>query len=451
MFNWHGSKRILAIALYLICAPRAGALIFSQLGESYDHQHNRIDWQVAWERGHMIGSLHGANGTAVAPFWFLTAAHLRHTQPKIFDTLGGSFFVQEMVPLRSGDMMLCRVDKPFPKYSALLKEPTRTGEVVRIYGQSSSHWAKEPIKDATGRVKGWTRGAEDQRSMALRQGLGRLHNASVLSFSWPFSAYDPDVSTNAAAAQHMDSGGGVFVGNALAGILTRASMIYTVRPEGGRKELDCYTGFILDVTNLFNCTQDTPTHPYHFTATLANAVAANLDEIYRIISPPIRVDAGGQNHDGWTGWTGGYRRIEVEAGDAGESQTAASISDHVYRTMVFAQGTNRLSFAATNLLRSELYTVRLHFGEFPFLEPGEVQPEVYVNGSLLTREFDPVEIASRGRNKEKRRAVLELRNMKADDGNRMLIELAPGGRKQIAFLSGLEILRQERRSGPVQR
>lgn len=429
----------LGILLLAAFSHPSPALIFSQRGRVYDHDQNNIAFTNAWALGHLVGTMHGANGTAIAPYWFLTAGHMRSSNPRVFDCPSGSYLITEMVSLPFGDMMLCRVNEPFPRYSRLLNETLKPGQIVRMYGQSSSHWAKDPVLDQDGLVKGWTLGSEVNRSMRPRWGLGRIEQATVNNFYWKFSAYDPEIGTNCAGTAHMDSGGGVFLGADLAGVLVRGIVARNVQPTPGNHPEDCQRGFIFDTTNLFSCGSAIPLYPFQQGSTSADAVAANLRAIYDIIAPPIRVNAGGPEVEGWSEWSGGYQSVRFGLARPFPARTNQAPAG-IYDSAVFVRGTNMLTFPATNILLTERYTLRLHFGAMPFLDKGDAPVNVYINGIERAHAFDPVAAAATPGGP----AILEIRDLEPETGSRASITLIGAGSKGIAYLSGAELVMQLR-------
>lgn len=425
------------VLLALGMVPGAEALIFPQLGEEYDRNQNKISMEEAWKLGHAVGFMHGVTGIAIAPNWFVTAAHLASTSPKVFDCPVGSYKILEMVPL-VGDTMLCRVDYPFSRYSRLAARPLRTGDLVRLYGRSSAHWAKAPYRDADGIIRGWTIGAEARESMGLRWGLARLSFAEAWSLNWTFSAFDPEVGTNCAGVVHMDSGGGIFLGSDLAGLVTTGTQPMRSRVNVRQSSKDCAGAYLFDPTNLFNCNVPTPLPTNNISYTSAMPLGPNLDRIYEKIAPPLRVKAGGDGTNEWRGWTGGNPVVSFTAPVAGTNALPAPPT--VYGSAVFAQGTNFITYPATNLLTTERYTLRLHFGAVPFLEPGEVLVDVYVNGINRAARFDP---AGQG-GAEGRPAMLEIPGLEPESGSKASITLAGVGRKRLVYLSGLELILERR-------
>ena len=414
------------------------ALVFPILPNdngAYDPKHGVVpSFQTAWkEDQHAILDLHGANGVAIAPKWVLTAWHLvRGMDNRYFFQFEGSpaYRLEERIEL-GNDLALVRVDKDIPIYSKLKRGQVPRGGVFTVYGQSSA--ARDPLFPELGKFSGW-KTVPTNYHKALRKGRGsRAYHPgySENDIFWTFP--DPLLGTDSCVAALMDSGGGMFLGRELAGIVTVGGS-GSARKRTSPIGTGCEAGYIVNFTNLLECTSSG--QPY-VSPSKGCAVAGYLEAIYARISPPLRFNAGGNEAllKDWKPWIAVDWGLVSEAVDTnGVANAAPQAVYQTYTAKYKAQG-QAIELVAKGLLRFDHYSVRLHFATVVGGKGVFVQ-DLRVNQELMG-SFDPW-VAANGL--PGKAIVVEFERIQPTNSDEIRILITPASGNGNMMICGAEII-----------
>ena len=226
--------------LLALGAASARALIFPLLpgpDGSYDYNYNVLrGFSAIWATNHhAIYNVGADNAVAIAPRWFLTAWHVARQldEQSWFNDDTARYYFREAVNLEN-DLALVRVDKPVPFYSKLQKLAGGTGDILTVYGQSGA--PLEPILNlAANRKVGNLRRSRITSRCAGAAGAGSLRQRARSSGNLPRATRLGNGGLNCAAVNTNDSGGGIFFGDEVAGVITGFSRRASVTPLTSRR------------------------------------------------------------------------------------------------------------------------------------------------------------------------------------------------------------------------
>jgi hypothetical protein len=427
--------RVARAGAALICAWAGAvdgmALILPLAKEPYDETHNKVTLQEAWARGHRVGVIHGMGGTPIAPRWAVTAGHCADIGPRVFD-YKGSHQIEERVlhpqyfrPKSQHDIALVRIKGTFPDYAPLQKSRAPSGTELVAYGVSTGY-PTNAFKNAAGDIIGWNIMIHMQRVPYISHArFGKITSHEYLAgsshiFRWDFQ-HGPVAALN-------DSGTGVFNGENLCGFFATGGAASCIERAGRYQNV-----WLFDARTITNsCNGYT-----NVAQQAAVDIVPYLPWIYSVISPPVRLDAGGKSAEDWKAWD------PAEAYSTREDIPVSGLEDaapaEVYRSISYkdGRGINALAFSAGDLLKSERYTVRLHFSGIRFLE-AQVMQNISINGTAVRRRHDPLALPG-GPGKA---SVLTISNVPPNAGNEIAVRLEGSEPGAAVSLSGVEILRQ---------
>lgn len=409
---------------------------------AYDVNFNLVTLERAQADGHAVIDVVGANGVAVGPRWFLTAAHLVKGAPTNTWVGDGirSYQIEEVVeldPTVSPDMALVRVNRPFPFYSEIAKRPVLTGEIVEVYGRSAA--AREPIFDAEFRPCGWKLAAHDYYP-ALRRGLARKAFSDPRRIVWRFTDQDPELGLNCAATSTNDSGGGIFLGRTLAGLSFRGGWTNyrTNRLEAAncRMTNTAARGLIYHGATLFRCSSDSAPA----SESTGTAVYPQLSNIFAHIAPPRLLNIAGpavassagtwEEVNGCSG-CGTFDDSAVRPIDT--SRVRNPPPEEVYRSIAFLQSQPgaAMTFTINEFIKYERYRVRLHFaGIYPNVAPDHCTQRILVNGKeTVVDPFAGIQKASE----------LSFHNIAPDAEGKITVTILPANSFGNATLSAIDV------------
>ena len=414
------------------------ALVFPLLPNAngaYDPDHGVVpSFQTAWkEDQHAILDLHGANGVAIAPRWVLTAWHLvRGMDNRYFFQYEGSpaYRLEERIEL-GNDLALVRVDKEIPIYSKLRREQVLKGGIFTVYGQSSA--ARDPLFPELGRFSGW-KTAPTNYHKALRKGRGsRAYHPgySENDIFWTFP--DPLLGTDSCVAVLMDSGGGMFMGRELVGIVTVGGS-GSARKRTSPIGTGCESGYIVNFTNLLECTSSA--QPY-MSPSKGCAIAGYLDAIYARISPPLRFNAGANEAllKEWKAWNAAGWGLVSETVNTQEVTNAAPPAVYQSYSAKYNAPGQSIELVAKQLLRFDHYSVRLHFATVTGGKGTFVQ-DLRVNQEFIG-SFDPWAAANGVPGKA---VVVEFKKIQPTSNNEIRVQITPASGTGNLMICGAEIL-----------
>jgi hypothetical protein len=419
----------LKLAVFFAGGVSCLALWFPLKTEPANPNHGLTDFTAAWAKEHRFGFLHGCGATPIAPKWILTAGHLQGQ--RIFDyKIGahgiGSHHIVETVPHPSFprvDLRLYRVKETIVDYSALAKKRPETNEILTVYGRGWSA-PQTPMK-FNGEIIGWglypwTNGVEGLRTGAIVKHDYDSYKESH-HLNWSFA--------DGPATAYGDSGHPVFHGTNLLGVLFAAPAHVTFR--FGNTGPCTNSAYIFDDSAISSCF----TPPLNTVARIsALDVTRYLDWIYDTVSPPVRLSANGStNLAGWRRWVGlDYGRVESK--DAFNLQNVkAAAPEEVYRSAIYNKGP--IEYAENNLMRTERYTVRLHFSKLEFPGSDQAKMKIALNGQA-GGEID----LRRQPGEELHPRVIEFHEVVPTAENVISIRLTPSLPGGSAAISGLEIV-----------
>lgn len=154
------------------------------------------------------GNFFGFTGTAIAPNYFITAAHIGGGVGQGFLYNGAEYITTAFYDDPNSDLRIWKVDGTLPAYATIDAKKNEVGKQAIIFGRGTDRGDALIVKK---KVRGWEWGAADDN---LSWGTNRISSATkinggdnVLAFKFSASKSKPDEAT----ISEGDSGGGVFV------------------------------------------------------------------------------------------------------------------------------------------------------------------------------------------------------------------------------------------------
>jgi hypothetical protein len=201
---------------------------------------------------------------------------------------------------------------------------------------------------------------------------------------WAFTPSQPE----SCEVAFGDSGGGIFsyTTHELVGINKQSSFSPKVGQNGA-----CLDTFLSDKSGVPDCYPGVPAAG-PTTSGPQQPVGYYRDWILDRIAPPLKVNCG-NNVSEWPTWYG-YPNADVYSVASTELIDTTAVSSpaaptSVYRSEAFLSTGGSIVYTANDLLRTEFYTIRLHFCGLQFPAPGP-NMDIYVNGTKVIDNLQPI-------------------------------------------------------------
>ena len=188
-------------------------------------------------------------GTAIAPHYFVTAAHTGGTPGDLF-TLGGvSYTTTSHTTIAGTDLAVWQVTQTIPAFAPLYNGSGEVTQNIVVYGRGVQ--SGDPLI-VNGAAIGWNWGAYDGAESWGANQVDGVVNAPGLGDLLTFS-FNGGTGPNEGILSPYDSGGGLFVDNngtwQLAGVNYGVQVFYAAPPATGRPT--AYSAAIYDARGLY--------------------------------------------------------------------------------------------------------------------------------------------------------------------------------------------------------
>lgn len=199
----HRAFRWMLCLVFLLGAQRASAVILLETGDPTRNTSTPGD-NSGWQYEGQFG---GFLGTPVAPFYFLTAAHIGDQGTFVFHGETFTTVAHSNDPTGS-DLILWQVDHAFSVYAPLFTgdDGPETGHELTVFGRGTQRGAERMLN---GELRGWDWGAGDG---VERWGRNLVSDLPIYG-GQPYlrATFDNPGVADEAHLSGGDSGGGIFV------------------------------------------------------------------------------------------------------------------------------------------------------------------------------------------------------------------------------------------------
>lgn len=204
-------RRLGFIFLVTLALTPARAIIFDSTGDPTFNTTapGGVLANSGWQyEGQWLGFL----GTPIAPQYFITAAHVGGSVGDVFTFGGIQYTTTAMFNSPNSDLRIWQVSGTFPTFAPLYTGSDEVGKSLVVFGRGTQRGADI---SPGGQLQGWSWGASDGVQRWGTNVVSSIFTGSPGQGDFLTAAFDHNFSVNEAQLSTGDSGGGVFIQDAL--------------------------------------------------------------------------------------------------------------------------------------------------------------------------------------------------------------------------------------------
>ncbi len=193
------------------------------------------------------GSWGGFLGTAIAPHFFISAAHVGQAGGTTFTLRNANYTVLRGFYDPQSDLVIWQVAQTFPSFSSLYPRQDEVGQGTVDIGRGTQRGASYSLNSV---MRGWLWGPQDG---VKRWGENTFSDAFQYQTNWDllYATFDPDQLIEECTLSSGDSGGAAFINDGgtwkLAGINYAVDGDYSESLDGSNP----FTGALFDTRGLY--------------------------------------------------------------------------------------------------------------------------------------------------------------------------------------------------------
>jgi hypothetical protein len=193
------------------------------------------------------GSWGGFLGTAIAPHFFISAAHIGQAGDTTFTLQNVNYTVLRGFYDPQSDLVIWQVAQTFPSFASLYPRQDEVGQDTVDIGRGTQRGASYSFNN---QMLGWLWGPQDG---VQRWGENTFSNAFQFQTNWDllYATFDPGGLMEECTLSSGDSGGAAFISDGgtwkLAGINYAVDGDYSENPDGSNP----FTGALFDTRGLY--------------------------------------------------------------------------------------------------------------------------------------------------------------------------------------------------------